>query len=301
MAAPDLCSRISSILLILSRSSTSFPITAEERSTQHLRIAVVEQQPPAKLDDIRKIADPDLRTFAIAPKSQQILQKAGAWERIASVRAPAYRDMHVWDSMSSGSLHFSAAAAGVPELGYIIENRVLQSALFDKMQELQREGRLDLLTGWNIEKVQLPPSTLDLLSPRIMAEETAGGSSSSRAGARGQSFEAGSLAELSLRPFVPAQRPGAPPSSSSPAPSASAPAAAPSPTVIQSRLVVGADGAESRIRASAGIGMWGWDYEQKAVVATVKAEGQQGVAWQRFLPNGPVAMLPVSRGEGREE
>ena len=63
------------------------------------------------------------------------------------------------------------------------------------------------------------------------------------------------------------------------------------------RLLVGADGAQSRVRELAGIDTRGWSYDQKALVATVRtAEPHQETAWQRFLPTGPLAFLPLHDG-----
>ncbi|TPX69756.1 hypothetical protein SpCBS45565_g02209 [Spizellomyces sp. 'palustris'] len=67
---------------------------------------------------------------------------------------------------------------------------------------------------------------------------------------------------------------------------------------IQSRLLVGADGANSKVRTFAGIDSIGWDYSQMGVVATLKlAPGvENDTAWQRFLPTGPIALLPLNNG-----
>ncbi len=63
------------------------------------------------------------------------------------------------------------------------------------------------------------------------------------------------------------------------------------------RLLVGADGASSRVRQLAGIDTGGWNYDQKAVVGQVRtAEPHQETAWQRFLPTGPLAFLPLHDG-----
>lgn len=63
---------------------------------------------------------------------------------------------------------------------------------------------------------------------------------------------------------------------------------------IEARLLVGADGARSPTRSLAGIGFESRDYLQRAVVATVETEHpHSGTTYQRFLPNGPVAMLPL--------
>lgn len=63
---------------------------------------------------------------------------------------------------------------------------------------------------------------------------------------------------------------------------------------LAARLVVGADGGRSWVRDRAGIAVRGWDYDQRALVTTVRpAESHQETAWQRFLPAGPLAFLPL--------
>ncbi len=62
------------------------------------------------------------------------------------------------------------------------------------------------------------------------------------------------------------------------------------------RLLVGADGAQSPVRQLAGIDTVSWHYRQQAVVATVETEiNHADTAWQRFLPEGPLAFLPMKR------
>lgn len=64
---------------------------------------------------------------------------------------------------------------------------------------------------------------------------------------------------------------------------------------VRAQLVVGADGAHSRLRELAHIGLTSWDYDVEALVATVKtAAPQQDITWQRFTPAGPQALLPLS-------
>lgn len=65
---------------------------------------------------------------------------------------------------------------------------------------------------------------------------------------------------------------------------------------LKARLIVAADGANSIIRTQAMMGSWGWEYDQKAVVATVKTDQLHSTAWQRFLSTGPVALLPMRDG-----
>ncbi len=62
-------------------------------------------------------------------------------------------------------------------------------------------------------------------------------------------------------------------------------------------LVVGADGHESSVRRAAGIETRGWDYAQTGIVAHLATERpHQDTAWQRFLPGGPLALLPLRDG-----
>lgn len=67
--------------------------------------------------------------------------------------------------------------------------------------------------------------------------------------------------------------------------------------IVAARLAVAADGAESSLRALAGIGVRDRDYGQRGVVAYVATERpHRDTAWQRFLPTGPLAFLPCADG-----
>ena len=66
---------------------------------------------------------------------------------------------------------------------------------------------------------------------------------------------------------------------------------------LEAGLSVGADGARSRLRQLAGIEVRRHDYGQRAIVCNFATERPHGaVARQRFLPGGPVAMLPLADG-----
>lgn len=66
---------------------------------------------------------------------------------------------------------------------------------------------------------------------------------------------------------------------------------------ISAGLIVGADGAESLSRKLAGIETRGWEYEQRAFVTHVRTEHPHAhTAWQRFMPAGPIAFLPLADG-----
>jgi 2-octaprenylphenol hydroxylase len=95
------------------------------------RIALLEAHLPTRPppDD-----EMDTRVSAISRASERILACAQAWTHIPSQHRSAYSRMCVWDaaikSTDAGALHFSADETSEPNLGYIIENRRLQWALF---------------------------------------------------------------------------------------------------------------------------------------------------------------------------
>src|SRR5579883_2782537 len=63
---------------------------------------------------------------------------------------------------------------------------------------------------------------------------------------------------------------------------------------IRARLLVAADGARSPIRQQAGIRTYGWQYWQSCIVAFIKPEKpHNNIAYERFQPDGPFAILPL--------
>lgn len=69
--------------------------------------------------------------------------------------------------------------------------------------------------------------------------------------------------------------------------------------LLNTKLVLAADGGNSQIRQLAGIGTNGWQYSQACLVALVNtAYPQQDVTWQQFTPTGPKAFLPQPGNQG---
>jgi len=67
--------------------------------------------------------------------------------------------------------------------------------------------------------------------------------------------------------------------------------------VLAGRVLVGCDGRTSGVAARAGIRRSGWGYDQTALVGAIRPERpHEGVAHQVFLPQGPLAILPLTEG-----
>jgi 2-octaprenylphenol hydroxylase len=77
----------------------------------------------------------DIRVSAITRASQQVFESLGAWSVMQAERISPYRDMHVWDAGGDGVIHFDSAEIGEPDLGHIIENRVIIKGLHHCLTE----------------------------------------------------------------------------------------------------------------------------------------------------------------------
>lgn len=67
--------------------------------------------------------------------------------------------------------------------------------------------------------------------------------------------------------------------------------------ILRCKILIAADGAGSGLRELAGIGTRGHAYDQRAVLAHVTTtRPHEETAWQRFLPGGPLAFLPLADG-----
>lgn len=97
-----------------------------------LRIAVIEGRTPDE-----SLAElPDVRVSALSRSSETILRNLGVWEGITRRRLSPYSAMEVWEQDSFARIEFSANALGQPDLGHIVENRVIQLALLEQVQQM---------------------------------------------------------------------------------------------------------------------------------------------------------------------
>jgi 2-polyprenylphenol 6-hydroxylase len=228
-------------------------VRGSEGGSTPWRVALLEPKRPQMPPSDSPI---DPRVVAVARSSERILTFAGAWNRIdgrpvgasdapGSADGPArlmglgaprvspYERMRIWhesvSARSPGALVFDAADVGEPNLGYIIENRLLQAALLDAFAE----------RGGQIEPAQLV--ALHIGAEYVNVETSSG--------------------------------------------------------TLAARVVIGADGAQSAVRQAVGLTVASSDYRQTAIVATVATERwHEKTAWQRFMRDGTLALLPLADG-----
>jgi 2-polyprenylphenol 6-hydroxylase len=198
--------------------------------TAALRVALLEPEPPAPL---AAAAPLETRVVALSRASERILEAAGAWPRMPMRRLSPYERMRVWHEsvapFSAQALVFDAADAGEPNLGFIAEHRLVQTALTAAF--VQAGGHLE-------------PASLRGLE---ITEEAVTLTTTGRA--------------------------------------------------LSARLAVGADGAQSALRRAAGLGADIAAYGETAIVATVAtARPHRATAWQRFMHDGTLALLPLADG-----
>lgn len=190
-----------------------------------LRVAVVEGERPREFAPDQ---DRDVRVSAVSIASSSIFGAIGAWDGMVGRRVCPFRRMRVWED--SGDVEFRSQDIHESVLGHIVENRVIQLALLERLPHLDN---------------------IDLFCP---AETRA-----IHYTAQGSRIELGDA------------------------------------TVLEGRLLIAADGGFSRVRQAAGMGVSHRDYEEQALVLTVEtAYGQQDITWQRFVPTGPQAFLPLT-------
>ncbi len=77
----------------------------------------------------------DLRVFAISPGSARLLSECNVWDAISNSRAGAYQQMQITTS-AGGELAFHAHQHGLRQLGWIVENNLIQSQLWGQLDNL---------------------------------------------------------------------------------------------------------------------------------------------------------------------
>ncbi|AHG21578.1 2-octaprenyl-3-methyl-6-methoxy-1,4-benzoquinol hydroxylase [Chania multitudinisentens RB-25] len=98
-----------------------------------LSVALLEHQAPEEFD---AQSAPDLRISAIGCTSVGLLKQLGVWQAVEKMRLAPYRRLETWEWESS-RVTFDAASLGLPELGFMVENRILQLALWQRLTQCE--------------------------------------------------------------------------------------------------------------------------------------------------------------------
>lgn len=193
-----------------------------------MRVALIEKQPPVAFD---AASAPDLRVSSINLASEAWLTSLAAWQALEKMRVCPYQRLQAFEQPGS-IVTFNAADIKRSHLGHIVENNLLQLALWQQ---------------FNANVTTFCPSSVSALQQ--FADNT----------------------EITLD----------------------------SGEALSAKLVIAADGANSKLRQLAGIGTNGWQYRQACLVALVNTPyPQQDVTWQQFTPTGPRAFLPLPDQQG---
>lgn len=103
---------------------------AASLANSEVTVAIIENGKSPILSDT-----PASRVSAISLASRRVFEQLGVWQHINQARISAYDTMHVWDKDSFAKIDFDAMEVDANELGYIIENNQLQSALLTVLQK----------------------------------------------------------------------------------------------------------------------------------------------------------------------
>ncbi|MCK9788385.1 3-demethoxyubiquinol 3-hydroxylase [Providencia rettgeri] len=116
-----------------------------------MRVALLEKAQPAAF---APQSAPDVRISAISRASVELLEQLGAWQHVKAMRSAPYRQLETWEEPESNVV-FDAQSLGLPELGFMVENRVLQLALW---QECEKYSNLDLVCPAKLINLYQPKS-----------------------------------------------------------------------------------------------------------------------------------------------
>lgn len=99
-------------------------------SRQGLQVTLIERSEPAAWSR----DDHDLRVYAFAPDNAALFSALGVWDGIAAACVQPYRRMRVWDAAGGDELRFDADDVAVKQLGWIVENALLQDRLWTALR-----------------------------------------------------------------------------------------------------------------------------------------------------------------------
>lgn len=243
--------------LALASALSSMPLT------KLLRVAIVDSNPALQSGaSLIKTGTPDPRVSTVTPATISFLKDIGAWEYVQQQRHSFFNQMQVWDYTGLGFTRYNARDVGKDCLGCVVENKVLCNSLLLSLQnaEFQKTIHSARLTSMTF---QSDPVTAVGAFDQARRNDSLPGITSF--GNTIERMHHGRLVKLDLSDGK----------------------------SLYAKLVVGADGPKSHVREIVGVKTTAWNYQQSAVICTVEHTVENHCAWQRFLPSGPIALLPI--------
>jgi len=127
-----------------------------------LSIAIIDAQDSERLQNRTVPADSvdafKPRVSALTLTSKALLNHVGAWQNIDSQQVMPYQKMSVWDQLGTAQINFDAAEIYRDDLGFIVENQNIVSALHQSMAEQTNVRRF---YGASLEKISVDSSKPD--------------------------------------------------------------------------------------------------------------------------------------------
>lgn len=115
---------------------------------QQYNVVVIEPFLPKPYSDSD---GPDLRVSAISDASVTLLEALGAWQHIKAMRVKPYTGLSVWDEPQHRT-DFTAQSIDVPQLGYFVENRLLQLGCLQALEDFEN---VTVITGQKVKRIAL--------------------------------------------------------------------------------------------------------------------------------------------------
>ncbi|MCJ1306406.1 putative ubiquinone biosynthesis monooxygenase [Agyrium rufum] len=227
--------------------------------TSHLKLALVDSQDLARAESWTLPSERfSNRASSLNPSSASFLRGLNVWEQLDHSRTAPIHHMQVWDALTSSRLNFAWNTNNPrsPDQSDVEPVATLTENQNLVRALLKRLSQLEPISRFSSTKVTSISPGSEPSSPELL--------------------DLSSYPHLTLQPNSPSA----------------------SPTALAARLLIGADGPFSPVRAFASIPSHGWDYNRVGLVATVKlsptlASPPHTTAYQRFLPAGPIALLPL--------
>ncbi len=117
---------------------------------QNFKVLLLENQKPSL--NWGEAMPYQTRVSALTRASENILKNLGAWQGIENRRLHPFKAMHVWDDFSGAEIHFSAKEMLEPNLGYVIENQVVQESLWN---EIKIQSNITSVFGLEVNDLSL--------------------------------------------------------------------------------------------------------------------------------------------------